>query len=142
VTALRWLFAAAALAYVVGILVQVFLAGAALFEATDFVPHMGLGWTLSSASLLLIPLAIVARSGRGTIILTVALALGAILQPELASPATTRRSSPRSTPAQRDAAFSLAVLVARRAVVIARDPLRPAAPAPAGIPAPAPPITD
>ena len=45
----RLLFAAAAVAYLVGIVIQVLLAGAALFDMTDFKAHVGLGWGLGSA---------------------------------------------------------------------------------------------
>jgi hypothetical protein len=138
----RWLFAAAAVAYVAGILIQVLLAGAALFEMIDFVPHYQLGWGLSSAPLLLIPPAILARAGRGTILLTVALALDALLQPELAAARDAMPLVAAFHPLNAMLLFSLAVLVARRAVALAKEPLRPAGSAPSGIPAPTSPATD
>ena len=53
----------AAVAYLVGIVIQVLLAGAALFDMTDFKAHVGLGWALGSAPIVLLPLAIAARAG-------------------------------------------------------------------------------
>jgi hypothetical protein len=138
----RWLLAAAAVAYVAGILIQVLLAGAALFEMIDFVPHGLLGWGLGSAPLLLIPLAVLARGGRGTILLTVALALDAMLQPELAAARDGMPLVAAFHPLNAMLIFSLAVLVARRAVALAREPLRGTASARAGIPAPTRPVTD
>lgn len=146
----RWLFAAAAVAYVIGILIQVLLAGAAVFEMTDFVSHAGLGWMLGSAPLLIIPLAILARSGSGTILLTIALALDAAIQPELA---LARKDAPLVAalhPLNAMLLFTLAVLIAVRAVALAREPHRSAAvappeaalPAPPGTAVPTPPVTD
>jgi hypothetical protein len=138
----RWLFAAAAVAYAAGIAIQVLLAGAALFEMIDFVPHYQLGWGLSSAPLLLIPPAILARAGRGTILLTVALAFDAVLQPELAAARDTMPVVAAVHPLNAMLLFSLAVLVARRAVALAREPLRPPASPQAVVPAPTPPVSD
>ena len=146
-----WLFAVAAVAYVVGILIQVLLAGAAVFEMMDFVSHAGLGWMLSIAPLLLIPLAILARSGSGTILLTIALAVDAVIQPELA---LARKDAPLVAalhPLNAMLLFTLAVLIAVRAVALAREPHRSAAPAPPeaalptappGTAVPTPPVTD
>ena len=124
-----WLFAAAAVAFVVGILIQVLLAGAAVFEMIDFKPHMGLGWVLAYAPLLLILLAILARGGRSTILLTIALALDTMFQPELAA---ARHDTPLVAalhPLNAMLLFLLAFLVAPRAVALARTPLLHTAPA-------------
>lgn len=121
-TGSRVLFAGAALTYVIGIVIQVLLAGAAVFKMTDFTSHAGLGWMLGSAGLLLIPLAIVARAGGRTVLLTVGLALDAVLQPELAA---ARHDSPVIAafhPVNALFVFWLAVLVARRAIALAREP--------------------
>jgi hypothetical protein len=85
VTLSRILFAAAAWSYLAGVVTQVFLAGAGLFELTDWTAHTQLGWSLASAPLILLALSLVARSGRGTILLTAALVLAAMIQPELAA---------------------------------------------------------
>lgn len=81
----RILFAAAAWLYLAGVVVQVFLAGAGLFRLTDWTAHTQLGWGLGSAPLLLVALSLLARPGRGTILLTAALSLAAMIQPELAA---------------------------------------------------------
>lgn len=78
-------FAAAAWLFCGGIVFQVFLAGASLFGMTDWTLHIGLGWTLGSLPILLLLLAIIARSDRSTVLLTAGLAVAAILQPELAA---------------------------------------------------------
>jgi Family of unknown function (DUF6220) len=142
VTGRRRLFAAAAAAYLVGIVIQVLLAGAAVFELIDFVPHAGLGWLLGSAPLLLIPLAIVARAPLATISLTVVLALDAMLQPELA---LAREDAPVIAafhPVNAFLLFWLALLVARRAVAFAREATPPVARAASAVPAPTPPGGD
>src|SRR5262245_46410865 len=118
--ALRWLFAAGSVAYVVGIILQVLLAGAALFGMIDFTAHGALGWNLSLVPLLLLVFAALGQVGRGLILLTVALTLVAMLQPELA---LAREDSPIVAalhPVNALLLFSLAVLVARRAVAVSR----------------------
>ena len=121
-TGSRVLFAGAAVTFVIGIVIQVLLAGAAVFKMTDFTSHAGLGWTLGTAVLLLIPLAIVAQAGGRTVLLTIGLALDAVLQPELAA---ARHDSPVIAafhPVNALFLFWLAVLVARRAIALAREP--------------------
>ena len=132
----RLLFAAAAVAYLVGIVIQVLLAGAALFDMTDFKAHVGLGWGLGSAPIVLVPLAIVARAGRGTVLLTIALTLDAMLQPELALARHDLPVIAALHPVNALLLFWLALLVARRAIVLARERTRRVAPAAATIPAP------
>jgi uncharacterized protein DUF6220 len=136
VSASRLLFALAAVAYVVGIVIQVLLAGAALFDVTDFDAHVGLGWLLGSAPILLIPLAILARAGPGTVSLTIVLTVDAMIQPELA---LARHDSPVIAavhPVNALILFWLALVVARRAIVLAREGARRSAPAATAIPAP------
>jgi len=135
-SAWRLTFAVAAAAYVGGIVIQVLLAGAGLFEMTDFDMHIGLGWALGSAPILLIPLAIVARAGRGTILLTVVLTLDAMVQPELA---LARHDSPVIAalhPVNALILFWLALLVARRAIMLASEGARRSAPAATATPGP------
>ena len=103
---------------------------------TDFKAHVGLGWGLGSAPIVLLPLAIVARAGRGTVLLTIALTLDALLQPELA---LAHHDSPVIAalhPVNALLLFWLALLVARRAIVLARERTRRVAPAAAAVPAP------
>jgi hypothetical protein len=148
VTAGRVAFAAAAGLYLIGVVVQVFLAGAGLFKLTDWTAHTGLGWTLGSAPLLLLIVAFLARPGRTTILLTAALTAAAIVQPELA---TARYDAPVIAalhPVNALLVFWLAWLVARRAAVLlvedrkrARRPAarRPAPAVPGSRPTAAPP---
>jgi hypothetical protein len=142
VTGPQLIFAAAAVAYLVGIVIQVLLAGAAVFDVIDFVPHVGLGWSLSSAPLIVVLLAIAARAPLGTISLTVVLALDAMIQPELA---LAREDSPVIAafhPVNAFLLFWLAFLVARRAVALARAPTPLVARAATEVPAPTPPGGD
>ena len=141
-TGRRLLFAVAAVAYLVGIVIQVLLAGAAVFELIDFVPHVGLGWLLGSAPLILIPLAIVARAPLGTINLTILLALDAMLQPELALARDDAPVIAAFHPVNAFLLFWLTLLVTRRAVALAREPTRPVARAASAVPAPTPPGGD
>jgi hypothetical protein len=138
----RLLFAVAAVAYPVGVAIQVLLAGAAVFEITDFTLHVGLGWALGSAPVLLIPLTILARAGLATVALTIVLATDAMLQPELA---LARHDSPVIAalhPVNAFLLFWLALLVARRAVALSRAPARQVAPSAAALSAPAQPSGD
>lgn len=112
----RFAFAAAAWLYLAGIVVQVFLAGAGLFELTDWRLHTEVGWGLSSAPLLLLLLAFPARLERRTLWLTLGLTVAAFLQPELAA---ARKSAPVAAafhPVNALFVFWLAWLVARQAV--------------------------
>jgi hypothetical protein len=75
--ALVWLYLAA-------IVVQVFLAGAALFyPARDFELHRNLGWILHLVPVLLLVAAVAGRVGRETIWWTVALLVVQGIQPLL-----------------------------------------------------------
>jgi hypothetical protein len=117
VTLWRILFAAAASLYLAGVVTQVFLAGAGLFKLTDWTAHALLGWGLGSAPLLLLVLSLLARLERGTILLTAALTLAAMVQPELAA---ARHESPVIAafhPVNAFLVFWLAWLVARRSAV-------------------------
>jgi hypothetical protein len=117
VTLWRILFAAAAWLYLAGVVTQVFLAGAGLFKLTDWTAHTQLGWGLGSAPLLLLALSLLARPGRGTILLTAALAMAAMVQPELAA---ARHEAPVIAalhPVNALLVFWLTWLVARRSAV-------------------------
>lgn len=113
-TPLRILFAAAAWLYLVGVVTQVFLAGAGVFKLTDWTAHTQLGWGLGTAPLLLVVLSVISQPGRGTILLTAGLALAAMVQPELAA---ARHEAPVIAalhPVNALLVFWLALLVARR----------------------------
>ena len=132
------IFAAAAVAYLVGIVIQVLLAGAAVFDVIDFVPHVGLGWLLGSAPLILIPLAIAARAPLETISLTVVLAFDAMIQPELALARDDTPVIAALHPVNAFVLFWLTLVVARRAVALAREPTPLAASPVSGVPASTP----
>lgn len=107
-------FAVAAWLYLAGIVMQVFFAGASLFELTDWSIHTGLGWGLGSAPLLLLVLAFLARVDRRTVLFTVGLTVAALIQPELA---VARHTSPVLAalhPVNALLVFWLAWIVARR----------------------------
>jgi hypothetical protein len=120
VTGLRTGFAAAAWLYLAGVVVQVFFAGASLFELTDWTVHSGLGWLLGSAPILLLVLALGSRVDRRTAWLTAGLAVAALIQPELAA---ARHEAPVVAalhPVNALLVFWLAWTVARRSTTHAR----------------------
>jgi hypothetical protein len=141
VTGPQLIFAAAAVAYLVAIVIQVLLAGAAVFDVIDFAPHSGFGWSLSSAPLILVLLAIAAQAPLGTISLTVVLTLDAMFQPELALARDDAPVVAALHPVNAFVLFWLTVLVARRAVALAREPMPVAQPA-TEVPAETPPGGD
>jgi uncharacterized protein DUF6220 len=86
VSGARYLYAAMVWAYLVGILVQVFLIGFALFSAAhDFEPHIGLGWILHLVPILLLIVGAVARVGSRLLWWNAALAVVQFIQPILAT---------------------------------------------------------
>ena len=130
----RFAFAAAAWLYLAGIVVQVFFAGAALFELTDWTVHAGLGWGLGSAPLLLVVLAAIARTDRRTVLWTAGLTVAALVQPELAAARDTNPIVAAFHPVNALFLFWLAWIVARRSarsvqLTLARTGARGAGPA-------------
>jgi hypothetical protein len=69
----RVLFFGLTAIYLLGVLVQFFLAGLAVFGSTDWDPHAGLGFVLSISTLLLLVLAVVGRLPRRLILVTLLL---------------------------------------------------------------------
>jgi hypothetical protein len=68
-----------------GLLVQFYLAGAALFGLTSFQPHRTLGDALAAAILLLLVVALIARPGRRVLGMVAALTALVIIQITLPS---------------------------------------------------------
>jgi hypothetical protein len=121
VTWLRTAFTAAAWLYLAGIVIQVFFAGASLFELTDWTVHTELGWSLGSAPVLLLVLALGARVDRRTTWLTVGLAIAALVQPELAAARNEAPVVAALHPVNAMLVFWLAWTVARRSTAPARQ---------------------
>jgi hypothetical protein len=81
----RSVFAGACWLFLLAVVVQVFLAGAGLFKLMDFTPHGSLGWILPLFPLVLLLLAWIARVDRRTVVLSIALLVATMIQPELAA---------------------------------------------------------
>ncbi len=117
--ALAWLF-------LVGVVVQVFFIGLALFDGRENLElHVTLGWILHLAPILVLGAAAVARAGRPRILMAAALTGVVLIVPILA---TLRETSPVIAafhPVAATLAFGLAVVVARQSL----DMLREAGPA-------------
>lgn len=120
-TWLRTVFAALAWLYLAGVVIQVFFAGASLFDLTDWTVHASLGWGLGSAPIILLVVALGARVDRRTAWLTASLTIAALIQPELA---LARHDSPVLAafhPVNALLVFWLAWVVAGRATTNARQ---------------------
>ena len=116
----RRVFAVACWAFIGGVALQVFLAGAGLFKATDFTLHGTLGWLLPLVPVILLVLALVARVDRSTVLLASALLVVTMIQPELAA---ARHDAPIVAAFHPVNALLIAVLawaLARRATALAR----------------------
>lgn len=114
-------FAAAAWLFLAGVIYQVFLAGLGAFKLAPWTGHGQLGWALGSAPILILILAIAARPERRTVWLTVALAVAAAIQPELAMARHTAPAVAALHPVNALLVFWLAWLVARRSLQHLRE---------------------
>jgi len=84
ISAARWLYLGLVWLYVVGIVVQVLLAGAALFgTGTSFEPHRSLGYILHLVPILLLIVGALSRVGRRVLLRNLALAVVQFIQPLL-----------------------------------------------------------
>ena len=119
----RLAFAVAAWLFVLGVVIQVFLAGAAIFEVTDYFPHGYLGWVLPLVPVVVFILAIVARAGRRTLLLSIAMVVLTGLQPELAAHREENPVAAAFHPANALLIFWLAWTVARRSTQMLRSPI-------------------
>jgi hypothetical protein len=84
-TQARVLFYGLTVLFLVGVVVQFFLAGLTVFGGTSIESHRVLGFVLAAAALLLIIFALVGRLPRKTVLLTVLLLGLSILQSVLAN---------------------------------------------------------
>lgn len=121
----RYLYAAFAWLFLVGVVVQVFFIGLALFAGRQNLDlHVSLGWILHLAPILVLAVAALARAGRPRILMAAALVVVVLIVPILA---LLRESSPVIAalhPVGAMLAFWLAVTVARQSL----DRLREAQP--------------
>ena len=116
----RYLFAAAAVLFLVGVIVQVYLIGATLFANGSIEDHRNLGYWLSMAPVIPLVLAWPARAGQRTIILCAALLVAAFVQSVLPSLRDGVPFLAALHPVNALLVFGLSVVVARRAVRLAR----------------------
>lgn len=116
----RYLFAAVAVVFVVGVVVQVFLAGVGLFGAGDMAGHVDFGYLLSGIPLLALLLARPARAGRRTAALCAGLLVATQVQTFLP---LLRGDAPFVAalhPVNAQLLFGFGLMVARRGLALAR----------------------
>ncbi|HEX6655475.1 MAG TPA: DUF6220 domain-containing protein [Candidatus Limnocylindria bacterium] len=118
----RYLFAAAAVLFLVGVVVQVYLIGAVLFAGGSIEDHRGLGYLLSLAPVIPLLLAWPARAGQRTVLLCAALLVDAFVQSVLPSLKGAVPFIAALHPVNAMLVFGLSVVVARQAVRLARMP--------------------
>ncbi|HEY8177788.1 MAG TPA: DUF6220 domain-containing protein [Candidatus Limnocylindria bacterium] len=121
----RYLFAASAVLFVVGIVVQIFLAGLGLpgLGGGGMQTHIDFGYTLSLAPIVPLILAWPARAGRRTIVMCAVLLVITFVQTLLPSAAAGRGDIPWIAALHPINAFivlGLGIAVARRALALAR----------------------
>ncbi len=118
----RQLFAAVAVLFVVGVIVQVFLAGLFLFTSVDRAWHTEFGYWLELPPLLALMLVWPAHVGRGTAWLTVALAVDVLVQTTLPELKDAVPLVAAVHPVNALLVLWLGVQVATRGVALARTP--------------------
>jgi hypothetical protein len=126
----RYLFAIVAVLFVVGVVVQVFLAGVGLFGAGDMAGHVDFGYLLSVIPLLPLLLAWPARAGGRTAALCVGLLVATQVQTFLP---LFRGDAPLVAalhPVNALVVFGLGLMVARRGLALARTAAATEAPVP------------
>jgi hypothetical protein len=116
----RYLFAATAVLFLAGVVVQVYLAGVGLFGAGSIENHRGLGYILSIAPVIPLLFAWPARAGQRTVILCAALLVAAFVQSILPSLKGSVPLIAALHPLNAILVFGLSVVVARRAVGMVR----------------------
>jgi hypothetical protein len=122
VRATRFVYAAIALAFVVGILLQVYFIGLGLFSSSDFRKiHAEFGWILHLVPPFILLAAALARVGRTRLIPAVLLAVLFFFVPILAALRADAPMTAAFHPVAAVVAFLLAVLVARGATSLLRS---------------------
>jgi len=118
----RFLYAAITLAFVVGILLQVYFIGLGLFSSADFTKiHAQFGWILHLVPPFILLAAALARAGRIQIIRAVVLAVLIFFVPILAALRADAPLTAAFHPVGAILAFLLAVFVARGATSLLRS---------------------
>jgi len=121
--AVRWIYWSVAWLFLASVVVQVFLAGLALFAGESFELHGVFGFTaVHLLSLLLIPLAAVAKAGRRSIWLAVALFIVISVQVSLPGLRTTLPLVAALHPVNALLIFWIGIQIARRADAVRRLP--------------------
>ncbi len=122
VRAARFLYAAITLAFVVGILLQVYFIGLGLFSSADFTKiHAEFGWILHLVPPFILLAAALARAGRTQIIRAVVLAVLIFFVPILAAIRADAPLTAAFHPVGAVLAFLVAVFVARGATSLLRS---------------------
>jgi hypothetical protein len=118
--AARYAYATLAVAFLVGVIVQVFVIGLALFSSpSNIETHRSLGWILHLIPILILALAALSRAGRGHWQWALALALVVFVVPILA---TQSDALGALHPVGALVTFWLALRVARNAISAIRMP--------------------
>lgn len=131
----RYLFAASAVLFVAGVVVQILLAGWGVvgLGGQGMDTHMQFGYWLSLAPVIPLVLAWPARAGRQTIVMCAALLVITFVQTLLPSTAPGRANIPWIAALHPITAFvvlGLGIMVARRAIALVRAPQLASPPAP------------
>jgi len=123
-SAFRFTFAIVAWLFLIAVIVQVFLAGVGFFVpgVDPFSYHRSLGWLLHGVPLLVLLFAWLARSGRTTIWLSVALIVLVGIQPFLPGLRTSLPLVAALHPVNALAIFWVALAIARQATALLRRP--------------------
>ena len=117
----RYVYLGLAVAFVIGLVVQVFYAGMGVFRASDFEVHVGLGWLLHLVPILIVAAAAVGRAGRRRILWAAALAATVFVVPILALARADAPAVAALHPVGAVISFWLAVVVARDAMSLRRS---------------------
>lgn len=116
----RYAFAALAWAFVVGVILQVFFIGLALFAGSGNMElHVAFGWILHLFPILILVAAALARAGRTRILQATALTVTVFIVPILALLRDDAPAAAALHPVGALLAFWLAIVVARAATTLA-----------------------